>query len=339
MKTKEELIRLLFLDQCTREDLKRLLQLIEADQSDVGPEIMTELFRQLDTLPETDAKVSDRIYRMVEQGIEAPKTASHSETQARSKFRIRRYRWLRGAAAAVLLLMGAIWSFLYFRGEQEIFQQTAYGEVKEFLLPDSSTVVLNGNSTLSYSGQWTTGDTRIVRLQGEAYFKVKKKPATQAKFQVITNDLTVEVLGTAFNVNTHKNETRIFLEEGKVKVNLDHQSDKVVDLEPGEVMRYSASDQQLTPPEKIIQELQPNWRTGFMQFKEAPLQVILSELSQAHKLEFTIIDTTLAQTKFDLALPTENMEETMNVLGRSIGASIIREGERYLIDTNPDTKE
>jgi ferric-dicitrate binding protein FerR (iron transport regulator) len=339
MKTKEELIRSLFLDQCSREDLERLLQLIEEDQSETAPEIMTELFRQLDTLPETDASVSERIYRKVEMGLQESEELPERKATVRPGLRIRSYRRLGTAAAAVLVLVCAIWALPYLRAPEEILQQTAYGEVKELLLPDSTLVVLNGNSSLSYPASWASGSTRTVRLRGEAYFQVKKKPATRAKFQVMTSDLTVEVLGTAFNVNSYKDETRVFLEEGKVKVNLDHQTDKVVELAPGEAMRYSAVDQQYTPPEKVIEELQPNWRTGFIQFKETPLQLILEELSQTHELEFVILDTLLAKTKFDLALPTQRMEETMEILGRSTGASINRKGTQYILDSAPEKKE
>lgn len=339
MQTKEELIHRLFLNQCTREELEYLLQIIKEDPSAEGPEIMTELFRQLGALPDVEESISDRIYRMVEEGTDATLPVPGSKTIIRPTPRRKVYWWVGSAAAAVLLLICSIWVLQNIQMGKEVIQQTAYGEVGEFFLPDSSLVVLNGNSSLSYKNNWQKGVTRIVRLNGEAYFKVRKQPATQAKFQVITNDLTVEVLGTAFNINTHKNETRVFLEEGAVKVNLDHQADKAVSLAPGEAMRYSAAHQRLTPPEKIVQEQQPNWRAGFLQFKETPLQSILDELSQAHQLEFVILDSVLTETKFDLTLPTENMEETMAILGKSIGASILRVDTKYIIDKEPDKKE
>lgn len=325
MQRKEELIRKLFLNQCTREEMEYLLQLIKEDPSEAGPEIMTELFQQLGIMPDLQASASDRIYEKVEKGMDGP--------AARPAIGRKLYWRVASAAAAVLLLICTGWVLSYYWANQEIVQQSAYGEVKEFFLPDSSLVVLNGNSSIRYNKKWPKGKTRIVHLSGEAYFKVRKKPATQAKFQVVTNDLTVEVLGTAFNVNTHKNETSVFLEEGNVKVNLDHELDKVVQLVPGEAMRYSAIDQKLTPPEKVVEERQPNWRTGFMQFIDTPLQSILEELSLAHRLAFMIGDSILAETPFTITLPTENMDQTMSVLGKSIGHSITKENNRYMIGT------
>lgn len=329
MQTKEDLIRKLFLNRCTREEMEYLLHLIKEDPSEAGPEIMTELSRQLSTVPDVQESVSNRIYEMVEKGMDEP--------IAMPPLRRKLYWRVGKVAAAVLLLISSIWGLQYYLANKEVLHQSAYGEVKELFLPDSSLVVLNGNSSLSYHNNWQEGATRIVRMSGEAYFKVRKKPATHAKFQVVTNDLTVEVLGTAFNVNTHKNETKVFLEEGNIKVNLDHKSDKVVKLVPGEAMQYSAIDQKLTPPEKV--EQQPNWRAGFSQFKETPLKLILEELSHAHRLEFVIADTILAETPYTITLPTEDMDETMSILGKTIGASIVKENNRYMIDTELKKKE
>lgn len=339
MQKKEDLIRKLFLDQCKREELEYLLELIEEDPSEVGPEVMTELFRQLGAIPDLDAGISNRIYERVEKRIEIPGAAPVSKRIIMPVARKKQFWRIGGMVAAVVLLICCIGLLPYLRADKEIFQQTAYGEVKKLFLPDSSLVVLNGNSSISYSDDWEQGANRVVRLQGEAYFKVRKKPNTLAKFQVITQDLTVEVLGTAFNVNAHKNETRVFLEEGQVKVNLDHQLDQVVDLAPGEAMVYSSIDRKLTPPETIVEEQQPSWRAGFSTFTAAPLQAILEELSQAHKLEFSIADTLLAKTQFTVTLPTENMDETMELLEKSISASIHKEGSRYIIDTKTQKEE
>ncbi len=331
MQKKGELIRKLFLNRCTREEMEHLLQLIQEDPSGAGPEIMVELFRQLGKLPEMEASVSNRIFEKVEKD-----TTGEAKLPTLQR---RLYGWIGSAAAAVLLLIGSIWLLQQHRANKEILHQSAYGEVRELFLPDSSLVVLNGNSSLRFKKDWQKGGTRVVRMSGEAYFKVRKKPATQAKFQVITNDLTVEVLGTAFNVNTHKNKTTVFLEEGEVKINLDHQLDRTMNLSPGEAIRYSTIDQKVTQPEKVVQEQQPNWRAGFIQFQETPLKLILEELSEAHRLSFVIASTVLADTPFTVTLPTENIDETMAVLGKSIGALIAKENNVYKIDTESKKEE
>lgn len=338
MDKKERLLQKLFLDQCSKEELEELLQLLEHDSSSTGPEIMIKLFDQLHAKSEVDKGVSDRIFEKIEKGVEAVETKKISKTIAIESTRKKWYRWV-GRAAVVLLLISAFGISQFFQFGKEIIQQTAYGEIKEFYLPDSSLVVLNGNSQISFVKKWQNGATRVVHLEGEAYFKVRNKLISRDKFQVVTNDLTVEVLGTAFNVNTHKNETKVYLEEGRIKVNLDHQTDKVIDLVPGEAIRYSTAKHQLKAPSKNPHALQPNWREGFTQFKDTPLQEILEELSQAHELEFQISKPELANTLFTITLPTKDMDETMRILGRSIEASILKDNDRFVIEIEPHKKE
>ena len=93
---------------------------------------------------------------------------------------------------------------------------TRYGETQTILLPDSSTVLLNANSRLTLSTDWT--DTREVWLEGEAFFRVRKikritSPASaeHVKFIVRTDRLNVEVLGTEFNVRQRSEKTAVLL--------------------------------------------------------------------------------------------------------------------------------
>ena len=330
--SKEKLIEKLFLDQCSRQELEYLFQLLQESPSEAGPEVLTKLFAQLEQIPKLEASTSSRIFQMVEEGIDF-NSSNKTKPNGLSALNTNSFYKILSIAAAVLLLVTCtFWALQNLWNDQEVVQQTAYNVVKEFTLPDGSLVVLNGNSSLRYPKQWEEAQTRIVYLDGEAYFKVEQQPATQAKFQVITNDLTVEVLGTTFNVNTRRDETRVFLEEGKVLVNLDHNAEQIVELNPGEGMQYSKTRQALTEPQKIAQEVATSWRKGTLQFREVPLQLILDELSQAHKLEFSIIDEDLAETKFTLTLPTEDMEATMDILSRTIGVSIHKDLKKFIIE-------
>ena len=67
------------------------------------------------------------------------------------------------------------------------------------VLSDGTRVWLNADSKITYPVAFN-GNTREVRLEGEAFFDVKKNG--QAPFTVNTDRLKVRVLGTRFNVNT-----------------------------------------------------------------------------------------------------------------------------------------
>jgi transmembrane sensor len=79
--------------------------------------------------------------------------------------------------------------------------QTEYGKLKQVLLPDSSSIVLNANSKIEYDKNWSKGKRREVWLEGEAFFDVRHlnqdttQVSTYDQFVVHTEDLDVEVLG------------------------------------------------------------------------------------------------------------------------------------------------
>src|SRR5690606_31599960 len=67
-----------------------------------------------------------------------------------------------------------------------------------FLLPDSSTMVLEPMSKATFSQQ--ESNERKVELTGEAFFDVRKNP--HRPFIVLSNRLITKVLGTKFKVNS-----------------------------------------------------------------------------------------------------------------------------------------
>ncbi|MCI4668741.1 MAG: FecR family protein [Bacteroidia bacterium] len=134
------------------------------------------------------------------------------------KTRIRRLNFiLMAAAASIVILMLAYFVFPFENnGKEEVL--AAY-EVKmdekpiAGNFPDGSTFALNKSSKLEYDGaEW--GTNRAVKLEGEAYFEVKK-----GKDFIVNSDKgKVKVLGTKFNVVARDDFFQVECFEGKVEV-------------------------------------------------------------------------------------------------------------------------
>lgn len=143
--------------------------------------------------------------------------------------------------AAVFLAVAIVGGLLFLslhEHENPICICTAYGKTERITLPDQSVVLLNANSVLSYNDKWTDNKTREVWLAGEAYFEVKKSDARgNAKFVVHTDQLSVEVLGTEFNVNNRRGKTQVVLNAGKVRLTSDTTLEKEIIMAPGERWR------------------------------------------------------------------------------------------------------
>ena len=95
---------------------------------------------------------------------------------------------------------------------------TPRGGEYQLLLADGSKVWLNAASSLTFPTRFA-GKERTVFLHGEAYFEVTKNKEMPFHVQ-LDNAITVEVLGTHFNVMGYgdERETNTTLVEGAVKV-------------------------------------------------------------------------------------------------------------------------
>ena len=107
---------------------------------------------------------------------------------------------------------------------------TAAGNTYMITLPDGTQVWLNAASQLDFPSSFTE-DSRVVSLNGEAYFKVFKDKSHP--FIVESKGQRVKVLGTQFNINSYADEKAIktTLIEGSVQVN---NAGKVAVLKPGQ---------------------------------------------------------------------------------------------------------
>src|SRR5258708_10393461 len=115
---------------------------------------------------------------------------------------------------------------------------TPAGGQFQVVLPDGSKVWLNNASSLRFQTAFTGGE-RVVELSGEAYFDVVTNPAMP--FRVKEGSLTVEVLGTHFNIKAYSDEVtkKTTLLEGAVKV---VKGGQTVFLAPGDQSIVSGQD-------------------------------------------------------------------------------------------------
>lgn len=97
-------------------------------------------------------------------------------------------------------------------------------------LPDGTKVTLNANSSIEYPSSFAGGQTREVKLRGEAHFEVTKNP--HQPFVVMAGDMRTQVLGTVFDVKAYRaSSPKVVLMEGHVKVS---NPDTSVDMLPGQ---------------------------------------------------------------------------------------------------------
>lgn len=148
--------------------------------------------------------------------------------------------WVRyaAAAAAVILVTGGSLGYLWKKkaatGLQVYEHYTAAKSRKTIVLPDSSVIMLNGDSHLSISKDFDN-EHREVTITGEAFFDIKHDQ--EHPFVVHTSEYRIRVLGTSFNVRSypgsHGTETDLISGKVEIVTNNDNAKESVI-LRPNE---------------------------------------------------------------------------------------------------------
>lgn len=206
-------------------------------------------------------------------------------------------------AAAILLLIGLGSGYQFFFTNNANLQLQATNKIIHTHLPDGSEVYLNRHSHLSFPEKFADGK-RIVQLNGEAFFKVKKNQSQP--FIVQTTATEVEVLGTSFNLRAYAKEqiTSLKVEEGKVAFHLPENTQPTI-LTANQKIQYLQSDQVL---EKItlVNWEDTAWHTSKLTFDNTPLSEIISYLKSNFDVQIEVSPPSLTQCALTATLVENN---------------------------------
>jgi len=193
-----------------------------------------------------------------------------------------------------------------------------------------------------------------MELEGEAFFKVMrytsksnslKSPETNRKlmpFRVITPDLTVNVLGTSFNVIARRRTTDVYLATGEVLLTMnsvgesklkDESKDEIdltenlgrdsIYMTPGDRIQYSSKESTLVRTSVDSNQNLMSWTNGHLVFENQPLKTALQELGDIYGKTFEIEDSTLLDRPVNLGLPYENWKIVSGLMTLSLELEFI----------------
>ncbi len=147
------------------------------------------------------------------------------------------------------------------------------------VLADGSLVWLNTASTVTYPTAFI-GKERKVVITGEAYFEVLKN--TSMPFYVSYKDMTVEVLGTHFNVNAYEDEkeTKVTLLEGAVNVSL---GQKTGALKPGQQAVVNIGNINIRNSADIDEVMA--WKNGQFYFPGTDIKTIMRQIEKYYNVD------------------------------------------------------
>jgi transmembrane sensor len=247
-----------------------------------------------------------------------------------------RIRWWYGTAAAVLVLglvLAGWWKMQPGHATHTTFF-TRNGEIKTVLLPDSSVIVLNANSSLEYSNSWDNGKDREVWVSGEGYFTIAHQQNAQhqrTKFTVHTGNLDVQVWGTTFNVNTRRGTTKVSLNTGKVSIGFPDKKKAAVMMKPGDMIAYTAAQDRITAS-RVDPAAYSSWQHRELVFNNTSLREMGNELEDIYGFKVQIADSATARRTISGRLLAKSDTMLLNTIAAVFNLNISIKDSVVMVD-------
>jgi transmembrane sensor len=231
--------------------------------------------------------------------------------------------WLKVAAILLIALTSGLVILNFQQTEQptelqvvtQIEKYALPGQKLSITLPDGTVVKLNSDSRLRAPQQFT-GKSRQVYLEGEAFFEVTEDASRP--FVVNTDNFTIQVLGTSFNVSSYQQELKssIAVVTGKVMVSRSSNAQEAISetLTPDQMLVYSSKKRSWVKQNGFNPDLVLGWRDQKLFFKEDRISTILKTLARWYGVEFQVETNLNANREYTARFNNPSLKEVMESL-------------------------
>lgn len=301
--------------QCTQAELEEVNRWLNEDAE--HPLLLEKLKRQWEAV-QVDASVF----------VIPDKAAVWNKVQARIRDKAKQVPMysrsllirVSSVAAVIALVLGFSLSFLL-NGQKESWQASLFenvvmappGQKTQLVLPDGTLVWLNSGSRLSYNYQYSTQD-RVVNLEGEAFFDVKKD--TQYPFIVKAGAVDVKVHGTAFNVSAYADEDDIMVALLRGKVSLLSATDQ-------KLLTYLSPDQEATVSKRSLScrvescdaSIESSWHHDLLKFDGTAAKEVWKKLERWYGVDIALSNVSPSQAYW-FTIKTESLTELLERINK-----------------------
>ena len=247
------------------------------------------------------------------------------------------FLWIQRIAAILILPLIIFSGYLFYQHQKEenivwIEKSAGYGDIKHITLPDNTTVWLNAGSTIIYPEEFI-GRFRQIFFTGEGHFSVAKNK--EKPFIIKSNESSIEVLGTQFNVQAYPDDNKIetTLCEGSVNVT---DGELGVTLTPSQQAVYSKVTQALTT-RKVDVRLYTAWKEGLFVFENKPLEEIMNTLSRWYNINVFYSNQAVKLYHFTGDLERYgDFRKTLNMIEKSTAIRFVINGNNIMVEEIPN---
>lgn len=188
------------------------------------------------------------------------------------------------------------------------------------ILSDSTEVTLNAHSELEYPSKFT-GDSREVRIKGEAFFKVTK---STIPFVVKVGEGEVKVYGTSFNVKERENkDIETVLTSGSVGIK--YQNGDEVMIKPNQRIVINAKNHTV---ENVDAAQYTGWLTNSFQYYNTEALTVIEDIEKWYGIKIVNGSNKIgSHEKISFNVNRDySIARIMTLLEGALGIVIINEG-------------
>ena len=199
--------------------------------------------------------------------------------------------------------------------------QTPFAKIENIALPDGSKVKLNADSKIQYDTK-SWDKNRVVYMEGEAFFSVEKG----SKFTVRTQNGSVLVLGTSFNVYNRNDQLKVHCETGRVSVK---SVGKETILTPKQTVSVINREHTFTI-DVADSDSRSTWKKGIFVYKSDHLSDVVSELERQFDIKISL-DKAFRKMKYTGSFNKSNLNTALIEVFYPLDLKYEIEGKKVII--------
>lgn len=272
---------------------------------------LRQIFEHADTLENDTSFDVDAAWAKV-----APQIRS-----SKKRVNMRSIYW--AAAASVALFLGIWWGFL--RSSSEVVNSdvvvAALTEKRSTFLPDSTKVVVEPNSSITYADGYGKVN-RDVTLRGNASFEVQHRRGPA--FTVRAGETLIRDIGTAFRVNTTGDTSVVEVYVKKGSVMFYTVNNKGVLLKEGDTGIYNKITKEFVrvAAEKVKEENPLSGKS--FEFNETSLGEVAELLSKAFNTKVVLANPRLRNCTITVSFNNENIDTILDIVTETLNITVER---------------
>jgi transmembrane sensor len=280
-----------------------------------------------------------------------PDLLLHPSLSSGRKQGVRRAWLIAPVLAAALIAMGIFLRPTTVRETSSVTTQqvvsTELGGVRAITLPDGSVVHLNTETQIETT--FTPVERRVLVTRGEAHFKVA--PMAQRPFIVTAGRVSVQAVGTEFNVWLNAETIEVLVTEGKVSITSPRATTSTASVEtaspavslvageraiiPKEEHTASVPKPVVTPVASEEAERALAWREQRLEFASTALAEVVAQFNRynQHKLVIDPAATELSSVRFGGSFRPDAQEALVRLLEANFGVKAERRATETILRT------